>query len=158
MPNNLSSLCGIINKIKEVMMVREGMYTKIGRGNSYKKKKKKKKKHLQDRNKWVSNTKMGNAKQVVRTRSEWKQTTWMGFTLAGFCWECLSSRKIREGWMWITSLQNTKNVTILSIKLSNFKRRWTSNMNILFNFNLYTPFLSRTKLISNQLIKALRKI
>ena len=123
-----------------------------------KKKKKKKKKHLQDRNKWVSNTKMGNAKQVVRTRSEWKQTTWMGFTLAGFCWECLSSRKIREGWMWITSLQNTKNVTILSIKLSNFKRRWTSNMNILFNFNLYTPFLSRTKLISNQLIKALRKI
>jgi len=32
------------------MMVREGMYTKIGRGNSYKKKKKKKK-HLQDRNK-----------------------------------------------------------------------------------------------------------
>jgi len=48
MPNNLSSLCGIINKIKEVMMVREGMYTKIGRGNSYPKKKKK---HLQDRNK-----------------------------------------------------------------------------------------------------------
>jgi hypothetical protein len=38
MPNNLSSLCGIINKIKEVMMVREGMYTKIGRGNSIKKK------------------------------------------------------------------------------------------------------------------------
>jgi len=49
------------------MIVREGMYTEIGRGTPFKKKKKK---HLQDRNKGVSNSKIGYAKQVVNTRSE----------------------------------------------------------------------------------------